>query len=216
MRTICLLWGGAALVWAQHAAEPAGGLGGNAAWKELLSGNNRYVMEKLSHPRQSKLRRQEVAQAQHPIAAVLGCADSRVPPEEIFDQGLGDIFTVRVAGNVPDDAVIASLEYAVEHLGPRLIVVLGHQRCGAVDAALKGGPPEGHLPALLDLIKPAVATAKSQPGDALDNAVRANIRNTVERLKHADPILAGKIQSGAVKIVGARYDLDSGKVEVVQ
>ena len=157
-----------------------------------------------------------MAKGQHPFAAVLGCSDSRVPPEVVFDEGLGDLFTVRVAGNVATDDVVASLEYAVAHLGPKLIVVLGHERCGAVDATMKGGAPEGHLAALVDRIKPATDAVKGKPGDTLDLAVRQNVANVVKQLRATQPILAKDVASGAVKIVGARYDLDSGLVEILK
>ena len=187
-----------------------------AALKDLLDGNQRYVSGALKHPHQTNGRRTDLAKAQHPFAAVLSCADSRVPPELVFDQGLGDLFTVRVAGNVATDDIIASLEYAVAHLGPKLIVVLGHERCGAVDATLKGGTPEGHLAALMDRIKPATDAAKSHQGDQLDYAVSANVANVVKQLKNTGPILSDKIKNGSIRIVGARYDLDTGKVELVK
>lgn len=188
----------------------------DASLQALAAGNKRYVSSRVNGPHRSAKRRTEVATGQKPFAAILSCADSRVPPELVFDQGLGDLFTVRVAGNVPTDDVIASLEYAVSHLGPKLIVVLGHERCGAVDAAIKGGAPEGHLATLLDPIKPAVESTKNQPGDKLDNAIRANVRNVVQSLKSSHPILAEKVESGAIKVVGARYDLDTGAVELLQ
>ena len=215
MRTILMYLAGAALVCAQHAGHSADGPNPDAVWKDLTTGNERYIAGKLRHPNQNAKRRAEVAAGQHPVAAVLSCADSRVPPEVIFDQGLGDLFTVRVAGNVATDDVIASLEYAVAHLGPKLIVVLGHERCGAVDATLKGGAPEGHLAVLLDRIKPAAEAAKSHGDDALDYAVRANVQNVVDQLSKTAPILAEKVKEGSVKIVGARYDLDTGKVEIL-
>ncbi|HLX42235.1 MAG TPA: carbonic anhydrase [Bryobacteraceae bacterium] len=208
MKSICLLLGSSVAMFAQVA--------GDMAWKELADGNGRCMMGKARHPHQDEARRKEIAQGQHPIAAVLSCSDSRVAPEVVFDQGLGDLFTIRVAGNVPTDDVIASMEYAVEHLGTRLIVVMGHQRCGAVDAALKGGEAEGHLPVLLDWIRPAVEMARGTKGDPLDFAVRANVRNVVEKLTKCQPILAEKIERDEVKIVGVRYELDSGKVELVK
>ena len=212
MKTTCVLFLGSVCMWAQHAPttpspDP------DAAWKDLQAGNARYVAGKLGHPRQTTERRAEVAAGQHPFAVILSCADSRVPPEMVFDQGLGDLFTARVAGNVATDDVVASLEYAVVHLGPKLIVVLGHERCGAVDAALKGGPPEGHLAVLLDRIQPAVKSSKGQTGDALDNAVKANALLVADQLRKSAPILSEKIKNGSIKIVAARYDLDTGKVE---
>lgn len=209
MKTFCILLGSGALIFAQDMTW-------DVAWKELADGNSRCVAGKARHPHQDDARRKEIAAGQHPIATVLSCSDSRVAPEVVFDQGLGDLFTIRVAGNVPTDDVIASVEYAAEHLGSRLIVVMGHQRCGAVDAALKGAVVEGHLAVLLDWIKPAVEMARSTEGDRLDFAVRANVRNVVEQLKKSQPILAGKIARGEVGVVGARYELDSGRVEVLK
>ena len=210
-----ILWLGAiGLLSGQH-PDTAQAPSPDAAWNELLAGNQRYVAGTPRYPHQSKSRRDELAKGQHPFAIILSCADSRVPPEIVFDQGLGDLFTVRVAGNVAPEDVVASLEYAVAHLGPKLIVVLGHERCGAVHATLKGGTPEGHLAALIDRIKPAVDSTKDQKGDALDNAVRANVQNVVKQLRSTGPILAEKIEDGSVKVVGARYDLDTGSVEVL-
>ena len=183
--------------------------------KELMAGNERYCAKAMTHPHQSAARRTELAKTQHPFAVVLGCADSRVPPEIIFDQGLGDLFVVRVAGNAPSDEVIASIEYAVEHLGAKLIVVLGHQRCGAVAATLEGGAAPGHLDSLVKRIQPAVNKAKSRGGDVLDNAVRINVQESVALLKNSKPLLAGLAHEGKIRIIGARYDLDSGKVDVL-
>ena len=185
------------------------------ALKELMAGNQRYCAKGMTHPHQSPARRTELAKAQHPFAVVLGCSDSRVPPEVIFDQGLGDLFVIRVAGNVPSDEVIASIEYAMEHLGAKLIVVLGHQRCGAVAATLEGGAAEGHLDSLIRRIQPAVAKAKSGHGDVLDNAVRINVQDSVALLKNSKPLLAEAEHEGKIRIIGARYDLDSGTVEIL-
>jgi len=215
MRILFLIGGSVALVWGQYAA-PAASVGPDEAWRNLLEGNSRYLSGTGRHPNQSPAKRTELAKGQHPFAVILSCADSRVPPEVIFDQGLGDLFTVRVAGNVAPDDMVGSIEFAVANLGPKLIVVLGHERCGAVDAALKGGPAEGHLGVLLDRIKPAADAAKGQKDDPLDFAIRANVKNVVKQLESTGPIISGFVAKGTVKIVGARYDLDTGKVEVVQ
>jgi carbonic anhydrase len=215
IRNIPIILSVSAVVYAQHASSTLGPTA-DAVWKQLLEGNERYVTGRLKHPNQGPTRRDEVARGQRPFAAILSCADSRVPPEVVFDRGLGDLFTVRVAGNVATDEVIASLEFAVAHLGPKLIVVLGHERCGAVDATLKGSPPEGHLAVLLDRIKPAVTAAKDQAGDALNNTIQANIRNVVNQLRTTAPILAEKVKNGEVAIIGAEYDLDTGRIQVVQ
>ncbi len=185
------------------------------ALADLMAGNKRYVAARLTYPNQTVARRAEVAKGQHPFAVILGCADSRVPPEIIFDQGLGDLFVIRVAGNVVDDVVMDSIEYAAEHLGVQLIVVLGHTRCGAVDATVKGGEAAGHIRSLVEAIRPAVEKAKGQPGDLLTNAVKANVEMVVDRLKSSKPILAESVEAGRLKIVGARYDLESGVVEII-
>ncbi|MGA9176521.1 MAG: carbonic anhydrase [Desulfobacterales bacterium] len=146
---------------------------------------------------------------------MLSCSDSRVPPEILFDQGLGDLFVIRLAGNILDDAALASLEYAVEHLGVKYIMVLGHERCGAVEAALKGGEVPGHIGSLVKAIQPAVEKAKNQPGDLLDNAVRANITIVVQQLKSSEPILEELVKKGDLTVVGTRYDLDDGVVVIL-
>lgn len=185
------------------------------ALKMLTEGNQRYIEKKLSHPHQTAERILEVAKAQHPFAAILGCADSRVVPEIIFDQGIGDLFVQRVAGNIVDDAIAGSIEYAVEELGVPLLIVLGHERCGAVTAALKGGQVPGHISTLIDAIKPVVEKTKSQPGDMVDNVVRANVKFVVEKLSSYDDVVSQLVKSGKLKIVGGRYDLDTGKVDII-
>jgi carbonic anhydrase len=182
---------------------------------QLLAGNQRFVTLNFAHPNQTAARRMDVAKGQHPVAAVLACSDSRVPPELLFDQGLGDLFVIRLAGNIPDDAAMGSLEYAAEHLGVNLAVVLGHKRCGAVDAAVKGGEAPGHIKFLVDALLPAVSAAKGMPGDPVDNAVRVNVAQVTAKLRAAAPILAEMVQEQKLKVVGAYYDLDSGKVTVL-
>ena len=187
----------------------------DAALKKLMDGNRRYIDQKRTFPDQSRSRVLEVAQGQHPFATILACSDSRVAPEIIFDQGLGDLFDIRVAGNILDDAVIGSMEYAAAELGVPLVVILGHERCGAVKAALDGKPLPGKIGSLAAAIKPAVDATKGQPGDAWDNAVRAHVKMTVSQLKQSSPIVAEAIKAGKLKVVGGRYDLDSGKVEII-
>jgi carbonic anhydrase len=135
-----------------------------------------------------------------------------VPPEIVFDQGLGDLFVVRVAGNVATDTEIGSLEYGAEHLGIPLLVVMGHESCGAVTAAVKGGPPEGHIGALVDLIKPAVEKTRGLPGDPVANAVRSNVELVVKQLRSSTPLLSELVAHGKLKIVGGVYSLETGKV----
>jgi len=200
---------------AARAAPEGSAVNGDAAQQKLIAGNKRYVDARLSHPNQTARRRTEVAQGQHPFAAIVSCADSRVPPEIIFDQGLGDLFVIRLAGNILDDAALASLEYAVDHLGVKYIMVLGHERCGAVEATIKGGEAPGHIGVLIKAIQPAVDKVRNQPGDLLDNAVRANITMVVQQLKSSPPILAELVKKGALAIVGACYDLEDGVVAIL-
>ena len=158
-------------------------------------------------------RRAELTKSQHPFAIVLGCADSRVPPEIAFDQGLGDLFVVREAGNVIDDHSLGSIEYAVDHLAVRLIVVLGHQRCGAVKAAketiaAKTEAP-AHIQSLVTAIQPAVE--ETTRGD-LNATIEANVKNVAQALRSSTPVLKPKVDSGELKVVGAYYSLDTGTV----
>lgn len=203
---------------ASHAPATAG-VTPDEALNRLLEGNKRFVANKMFHPNETLEQRAKLATGQWPFAAVLGCADSRVPPEIVFDHGLGDIFTVRVAGNIVEDAGSGSLEYAVEHLGVPLIVVLGHERCGAVKATIETlesqGEAPGHIGELVKKLKPAVEGSKSQPGDKIDNAVRENARRMAAELAGLDPILKEKVKQGKLKVVAMRYDLDTGTAELL-
>jgi carbonic anhydrase len=192
-------------------------VGPDEALKRLLQGNARFVSGHLTHagPEQIAEARGAVAKSQNPIAVIVGCSDSRVGPELVFDQGLGDLFVVRTAGEVVDSAALGSIEYAVEHLGSPLIVVLGHERCGAVAAAVAGAKEPGHIAAVLKAIEPAVKQTKGKPGDPVENAVRAQALDVAKQLQDAKPILAERVQSGKLKVVAARYDLDSGKIEML-
>lgn len=182
----------------------------------LKKGNEAFVRGKPGHPDQGISRRAAVAAAQHPFAVIVSCSDSRVPPEIIFDRGLGDLFVVRDAGNVVWDVEIGSIEYAAEHLGVRLVVVLGHKRCGAVSAAVQGaGDEAGHIGSILKIIAPAVDAVKGAPGDEIDNAVRANVTLVRDRLRGDEPVLARMVKENKLKIVGAYYDLDTGAVEFI-
>jgi len=189
------------------------------AMKRLLEGNKRYAAEKGTGYHRTAKRRAEVARGQHPFAVIVGCADSRVPPELLFDQGVGDLFVVRTAGNVVDDIALGSIEYAVEHLGTRLIVVLGHERCGAVDATLKGGEAPGKIKSVVAAISPAVEKAKAKGHgehgcDLLCSAVRTNVKMVAEKLRSGSPILNEFMEDGLLKTVGAYYDLDTGSVSL--
>ncbi len=196
-------------------AETTSNITPDAALQKLMDGNRRYIDQKRTFPDQSRSRILEVAKGQNPFATILGCSDSRVAPEILFDQGLGDLFDIRVAGNFIDNVVLGNMEYAVVELGVPLLVVLGHERCGAVKAALDGKPVPGHIGSLVRAIKPAVSATKGQPGDAWDNAVRANVKMSVKNLKARSPILAKAIKAGTLKVVGGRYDLDTGTVEII-
>jgi len=177
----------------------------------LIEGNKRFLEKSPSTPDHE--RRIESLDGQHPFAIVLCCSDSRVPPEIIFDKRIGDLFVVRVAGNILDDNVLGSIEFAVEHLGSSLIVVLGHQKCGAVISATKDIQVQSHIQSIFNAIKPAVEEAKNQSGDLIYNSVRNNIQITVNKLRLSDPVITKYLQNESLKIVGAYYCLDSGKVE---
>ena len=185
------------------------------ALKRLLDGNKRFVQQKRENPDQSQARLQLVAKAQHPFTAMLSCSDSRVPSEIIFDRGFGDLFVVRVAGNVVTTEGIGSLEFATTVLGAPPIVVLGHKRCGAVTAAVKGEPLPGRMGTFVEEIKPAVTKVRGRSGDLVDNVVIANVQYQVEILKQTSTILTQLMQSGKLKIVGGRYDLDTGEVTLI-
>jgi carbonic anhydrase len=184
----------------------------DAVLRELRAGNDHHVAKKYAHPHQTADRQRELAGGQHPHATILSCADSRVAPEIVLDQGLGDLFDVRVAGNVAGDTEIASIEYAAAHLHTPVCVVMGHQKCGAVTAATESGEAEGHLPPLLALIRPAVQTARGQSGDLVENAVRINVENVVRQVRGSKPFLAGLVEHGALTVAGAVYSLDTGRV----
>jgi carbonic anhydrase len=207
--------------WAQKEApaQPPSPITADQAWHDLLQGNDRFVKGLPASPRRSPQDFRGLAEAQYPEAVIVSCADSRVAPEILFDVGVGDIFVVRIAGNVVGGAgavVKGSIEYAIAELNVPLIVVLGHSGCGAVKAAMKHIDAKDSLPGaingLVELIKPAVAQSKGTPGDALENAIRKNVENGVERLKDLQPILAPRVKDGKLKVVGAVYDLRTGMV----
>jgi carbonic anhydrase len=185
------------------------------ALKRLTEGNKRYVVGKFIRPHQTSVRRAELIDGQHPFAIVLGCSDSRIPVELVFDQGVGDLFVVRVAGNIADDVALGSIEYAAAHLHVPLAVVMGHGSCGAVAATASGGELEGHLPVIATAIRPAVDKVKTQQGDLVNNAARANAVMVAEKLKSSKPVLSELVRSGKLTIVAAFYDIKSGKVEFI-
>jgi carbonic anhydrase len=193
------------------------------ALHELLEGNARFMKGQPESPRRSPEDFRGLAEAQYPEAVIVSCADSRVAPEILFDVGVGDIFVVRVAGNVVSgagDTVKGSIEYGVAELNVPLIMILGHSGCGAVKSAMKHIDAKESLPGaingLVELVKPAVAQSKGEPGDALENAIRKNVEIGVERLKELQPILAPRVKDGKVKVVGAVYDLRTGAVTLME
>jgi len=185
------------------------------ALKRLTEGNKRYVVGKFIRPHQTSVRRAELIDGQHPFAIVLSCSDSRIPVELVFDQGVGDLFVVRVAGNIADDIALGSIEYAAAHLHVSLAIVMGHGNCGAVAATASGGELEGHLPAIANAIRPAVDKVKSHQGDLVNNAAKANAEMVAERLKSSKPVLFELVRAGKLTIVAAFYDIKSGKVEFI-
>jgi carbonic anhydrase len=201
-----------ALLGLQHMAQTKTASGPDETLARLKAGNEHHVTHKYQHPHETLVRQTELIAGQHPEAQILSCADSRVPPELIFDQGLGDLFVVRVAGNIASDTELGSLEYGAEHLHIPLLIVLGHEKCGAVTAAVQGGEIEGHIGSIVDLIKPAVEKSRGAAGDPVANAVRTNVRMVVEQLRTSKPILSELVEHGKLKIIGGVYSLDTGKV----
>lgn len=181
--------------------------------ERLVEGNRRFVKNEITRIHSLPEERAALAKGQQPFAIVVGCADSRVSPELVFDHGLGQLFVVRTAGQVLDAPALGSIEYAAEHLGSSLIVVLGHEKCGAVKAAVDGGEAPGHIGSLVEAIAPAVEHARGMPGDLLRNAVRANVERVAGQLRHSAPILAELVEHGKLNVTGAVYDLASGRVE---
>jgi len=188
------------------------------ALTQLMDGNARFADAKMVHPAQDPEHRLRVSQGQQPFAAILTCSDSRLPPEVIFDQGLGDLFVVRVAGNIVDAALLGSVEYAVDHLNTPLVVVIGHERCGAVEATLESiqhnTKPHGDIGALVSAITPAVPVAEQRPGDLLENTVRVNAEMSRDAITKSSE-LAGRLKSGEVKVLAAYYSLDDGRVTLL-
>jgi carbonic anhydrase len=188
----------------------------------MIEGNKRFINGESAQPRQKPEDFARLAEGQAPLAVIVGCADSRAAPELVFDRGLGELFVVRVAGNVVSGAgafVMGSIEFAVAELGVRLIMVLGHSKCGAVKAAIKHIDAKDTLPGSIDelvaTIKPSVTAAKDKPGEQLNNVIEANVKRGVEYLKSQDPIVAAAVKKDEVKVVGAVYELRTGKVAIL-
>ncbi len=204
------------------ADEPKRQLTADDVLADLMGGNKRFVAGKPENPRRSPADFRPLANVQFPEAVIIGCADSRVSPEVLFDQGVGDLFVVRIAGNVVSHAgstVKGSIEYAIAELNTPLVVVLGHSDCGAIKAAIKytqgGEPPPGAIGELVDIIAPAVREAREGEGSEVDRVIKANVRRGVATLKRLDPIVGPRVKESKVKVVGAVYDLATGKVELI-
>lgn len=182
---------------------------------KLIEGNLRYVNSTTVCHDDWTAKRLAQTKGQEPFAVIVTCSDSRVPPEIIFDQVLGDLFVIRTAGNVVDDFAIGSIEYGVTVLGADLIVVLGHSNCGAVDGALKGLKFDNHIQEVLNAIQPAIASIKDSGGNVLEKATKANVANVERILQNSKPVLAKLLAEKKIDILGAYYDLATGKVEFI-
>jgi len=198
---------------------PPSTISGDEALRRIVEGNARYAANHMN-VRDFAAGRAARVTTHRPIASILSCSDARVGPEFLFDQGPGDLFVVRVAGNILEDEGLASLEYAAQFLAAPLIFVLGHSNCGAVDAAIKvitdNATLPGHLPGLIDHIKPAVLAAQqTHPANLASAAIAENVRQTVQHVTAAKPVLADMIAGGKVKVAGGVYDIATGKVALV-
>jgi carbonic anhydrase len=183
--------------------------------EKLMEGNRRYAAGKARHPHCDAPRRMELRGGQRPFAVILGCSDSRIPPELIFDQGLGDLFVVRLAGAVVGELGLATIEFAVMQLETPVVMVLGHADCGAITAATASDDQQGHLPHVIRILRPAVEAVRGKPGNLVGNAARACAMMQAQRLRQAEPILAELVQAEKVKVFAAYFDIDSGVVEIL-
>ena len=198
-------------------AHNSSNLSAQESLEKLKQGNERFVRNHQKHPDESKKRKKEMIKGQHPFVAILSCSDSRVPLELIFDQGLGDMFEIKNAGNVLDEHVIGSIEYAVMHCGVKLVVIMGHQDCGAIAATLSGVSETKYIQSLEDSIKPAIENCKSKGVEInSDNVVKAHIMQDINELLEQDDELVKYMKKHGVKIVPAYYHLDTGKVEFLE
>lgn len=188
-------------------------------WQKLQEGNERFVSGELRHPNQNAARRSSLTESQHPMAVIFGCSDSRLAAEIIFDVGLGDVFVVRTAGQVIDDAVLGSLEFSVDALNVPLIVVLGHDSCGAVSAALSssesGTMPSGHVRGLVERIFPSVLSAQQQGLTTVNDTVEEHVKQTVNRLVDHSRSLHDAVEEGRTAVVGVTYRLAEGRADTV-
>ncbi len=209
---VCMIFGSGIVL----AAGDYQGISAADAWRDLLQGNQRFIAGEravMDFPN----KRVELIAGQHPFAAIISCSDSRVPPELLFDQGLGDLFIIRVAGNVAGPIELGSIEYSIEHLHTPLLIVLGHQSCGAVDAAVQG-PAGGNIQSILNEIKPAVETAKKthRTVNLVEDSVDENVKLVIKNILKRSPVTEEYVKEGKLTIIGAKYFFDTGKIEVIE
>lgn len=185
--------------------------------ERLLEGNQRFYNFHPVHPDEDIDRLRKASEGQHPIAAVICCSDSRLSPELIFDQGMGDLFVIRTAGNIISGVELGSVEYAVEHLGAKLVVVMGHESCGAIKALVEGGEAHGHIQEIIDSLRQEVEIRElvSREGYQLEHCIRANVIHGVKQLTNQSALVREKVAKGQLKLVGARFDLNSLKVDTI-
>lgn len=188
---------------------------GKEALEILLAGNARFISGKLEHPNHCEESRKGLVAGQEPLAVVLTCADSRVPPVDVFDQGLGDLFVVRVAGNITNDHILGSIEYAVSHLHTPLVMVMGHSSCGAVSAVAQGTKLDGHIASLTPSIDAALKKTKSLEGHWANNAAKELAMTTAKKIAESEPIIADLVKADKVLVVATYYELESGKVALL-
>lgn len=197
-------------------AHEDSGISAEAALQKLKRGNQHFVMMHFAHPDLTLERLHELEGGQHPFAAILSCSDSRVPPEIIFDQGLGDLFVIRNAGNVLDNQVIGSVEYAIVHAGVKLVVVMGHEKCGAIKATCSEAHEDKYIESLTCFIKPSVEKAKTQSGDLYENISKNNAKAAAKGFVESNPVIADYVKNHGVKIIPAYYCLHTGAVEFLK
>lgn len=190
-------------------------LTGDEALERLIEGNKRFITGKLEHPNHCEESRSGLVEGQAPIAVILACADSRVPPVDIFDQGLGDVFVLRVAGNIINDHILGSIEYAVEHLHSPLVMVMGHTNCGAVSAVAQGVRLGGHIATLIPPIDAAIKTVPENSSDRVNDASRQLAISMAGKIAASEPIIADQVKANKVKVVASFYDLASGEVKII-
>jgi carbonic anhydrase len=186
------------------------------AQKQLIEGNWRFMNGISMGPNRTPKRRRELLRGQRPLAAVLGCSDSRVVPEILFDLGLGDLFVIRLAGNIADEGALGSIEYAVENLGVRLVVVLGHTRCGTVGAVVQSANQPGHMEHVLGAVRLGMEKARTEPGEGYINCILANIQEAVRKVAGMSDHVSKMVKSEELKVVGALYDLETGEMEFLE